>query len=141
MQYIQSFVLRCALALYIVSDARALVVRLQAVVVVLGKFNLRADAASCRRSCAVTEKCSAWVHCWEPSGCDDGNDIRPDVYPAQVGKSPLVSSGPALTGGFYLDAWSRSIMLSMRSSFAPDANADQLACLDLSLTLGAVSCS
>ena len=61
--------------------------RLQAVVAVPGKFNLQPDVAHCRRSCAITAGCAAWVHCWQPGGCDDGRDIRPDMYPEQVGVS------------------------------------------------------
>ncbi len=40
--------------------------------------------AGCRRSCAINAGCNAWVHCWEPGGCDDGRDVRPDMYPDQV---------------------------------------------------------
>ncbi len=52
-----------------------------------GKFNAEASVAGCRRSCAVNAGCNAWVHCWEPGGCDDGRDVRPDVYPDQVTKT------------------------------------------------------
>ena len=58
--------------------------RLQARVALPGKFNMQASVARCRRSCAVARSCNAWVFCWERGGCDDGRDIRPDMYPLQV---------------------------------------------------------
>ena len=62
---------------------------MQAVVTVPGKFNLQTSADRCRRSCTITAGCSAWMHCWDPGGCDDGRDVRPDVYPDQVASKTL----------------------------------------------------
>ena len=57
---------------------------LQALVLRPGKFNLQPDIARCRRSCRKAAGCNAWVYCWELGGCDDGRDVRADLYPYQV---------------------------------------------------------
>lgn len=57
---------------------------LQALVQLPGKFNLQPDIVHCRRSCRAAAGCNAWVYCWEPDGCDDGRDVRSDLYPYQV---------------------------------------------------------
>ena len=37
-----------------------------------GRANLRADAAACRAACAEDARCTAWLWCARPGGCDDG---------------------------------------------------------------------
>ena len=37
-----------------------------------GRANLQADAAACRAACAGDARCTAWLWCARPGGCDDG---------------------------------------------------------------------
>jgi hypothetical protein len=41
-------------------------------VLVPGKDHRLGSLEACRASCDAEAACTAWLHCWHPSGCDDG---------------------------------------------------------------------
>jgi hypothetical protein len=46
-----------------------------------GRANLRPDAAACRAACAEDARCTAWLWCARPGGCDDGQ-VWTSILPA-----------------------------------------------------------
>ena len=56
-----------------------------------GRKNLQQSAAACRDSCARNPRCTTWLWCARPGGCDDGK-----VCTATIWQELTMGSSPAL---------------------------------------------